>query len=66
MSDSNHSFIKVSESDLRNLIQGALLDTINQHGPITKELLGSAVKRIVPRLSRHITENMGEYVVSDC
>lgn len=34
----------------RNKINGALKQTINSHGPITKELIGSATKRILGSL----------------
>lgn len=36
-----------------NKISGALKQTINSHGPITKELIGSATKRIWGGLISH-------------
>lgn len=46
----------MSESDTRltKLVSGALKDTINVHGPVTKELLTSATKRIVGQLRHHV------------
>ena len=35
------------------VIKGAIKDTINSHGPITRELLGSAAKRIQAQLRNH-------------
>lgn len=35
---------------LEKLIAGALKDTINMHGPITRDKIGSAVKRIIGSL----------------
>lgn len=32
------------------VVHGALLDQINQHGPIQKQHLGSAVKRVLSQL----------------
>lgn len=34
------------DNKLRNAINGGIKQTINDHGPITKELTGSATKRI--------------------
>jgi hypothetical protein len=39
-------------NDRRKLINGALKQTINAHGPITKERIGSATKRILGALKR--------------
>jgi len=39
-------------NDQRKLINGALKQTINAHGPITKKHIGSATKRILGALGR--------------
>jgi hypothetical protein len=36
----------ISRTQLEKRIAGALKDCINQHGPITSELTGSAAKRV--------------------
>lgn len=38
---------KIQRKVLESKIAGALKDTINVHGPITKVNLGSAIKRII-------------------
>jgi hypothetical protein len=37
-------------SPLYRVVLGALKDTINQHGPIDKNLIGSAAKRVVAQI----------------
>ena len=41
-------------SELHNTVVGALKDCINAHGPINKEWIGSAAKRIVNAIEKNV------------
>lgn len=43
---------KIMGENQRKLINGALKQTINAHGPITEKRIGSATKRILGALRR--------------
>lgn len=56
--DHNHDPIPeltdAEEKRLLKLINGALKDTINNHGPITKDYISSASKRIYGNMKHHV------------
>ena len=63
---SNLETIKKLKRDKKvelNKINGALKQTINAHGPITKELIGSASKRILGSLLDLEKENIFKRII---
>jgi hypothetical protein len=42
--------ITIHPERLRVIIRGALKDSINCHGPVTKNLIGSVLKRIIKQI----------------
>lgn len=48
------------QSFLHPVVVGALRDAINQHGPIDRNLIGSAAKRVIGAVQAALKENSGE------
>ncbi len=46
-----------NQDELRKSIKEGLTQTINEHGPITKRLIGSAIKRIIGSLKPNLNSN---------
>jgi hypothetical protein len=51
-----HHFERAHVASLRAPIEGALLDCITQHGPITESWVPSAAKRVRGQLSRFLRD----------
>lgn len=49
----------IQKHPLHPVVVGALKDAINAHGPITRENIGSAAKRIVSQVEGYY-KNLGE------
>lgn len=52
----------MSDDKLHKLISGALKSTIDAHGPITLNSIGSAAKRIVGLISTEMSKGDNVYV----
>lgn len=44
----------LDRNTLERITSGALRDTVNAHGPITRDLTGSASKRIAAQIEGHV------------
>jgi len=44
----------IQQTEIHKIVVGALKNAIDAHGPITKDLTGSAAKRITAALLAHI------------
>ena len=47
---------EISDEELMRLISGGLKECVNAHGPVTRELIPSAVKRISGQIKGYINE----------
>jgi hypothetical protein len=48
--------VNLDEKQLTKLVHGAVKETIRAHGPITTNLIASAVRRVVGQLLGHIKQ----------
>jgi hypothetical protein len=60
-----HAGHEIPEAQLNKIVCGALKSTINDHGPITKNMLGSAAKRVIGEIKSYLKGNTFDGISGD-
>ena len=57
--------MNLDDKQLTKLVHGAIKETIRAHGPITTNLIASAVRRVVGQLLGHIKQMSAKEIQDD-
>lgn len=60
------SLLTSTSMKLRNIIRGSLFSTINAHGPITRDFVESATKRISNQLAASMIIKVSDHIQDGC